>query len=84
VLRQAYAESLEPYHSWILRQTFTVFLSAVPSYESLLRLLSPGLGDVEREAVVLNDVRIYIYIYIYIYVYIYMYMYICSPPDWAT
>jgi len=39
-----------------LRQAFSVFCSAAPDYETLLRLIGPGLGDVEREAVVLGDI----------------------------
>mmetsp|Transcript_16670 Transcript_16670/g.53680 ORF Transcript_16670/g.53680 Transcript_16670/m.53680 type:complete len:80 (+) Transcript_16670:2-241(+) len=40
----------------VLRQAFSVFCSAAPDYETLLRLIGPGLGDVEREAVVLGDI----------------------------
>ena len=47
-LRLAYAESLEPYHGWMLRKTLQLASSQEPSYPAVLQLWGPGVGEAER------------------------------------
>ena len=47
-LRLAYAESLEPYHGWMLRKTLQLASSQAPSYPAVLQLWGPGVGEAER------------------------------------
>jgi len=59
-LQRAYASVLEPYHGWLIRKTFSVVSSQAPGYEAMTRLLSPGVGDAERQSVVQSEMRAFI------------------------
>jgi len=56
-LRAAYAEVLEPYHGWLVRKTFAIVSSQAPSYDQVLVMFGPGLGEAERESVVRRDIK---------------------------
>ena len=48
-VRDGYAKTIRPYHSWLLRKTFDLVSSQLPTSEEMVVLMGPGLGDAERE-----------------------------------
>lgn len=46
--RAAYASILEPFHGWLLKQTFNMVLSAVPSRDEFIARLSPNIHSRSR------------------------------------
>lgn len=58
-LRGAYQEVLQPYHSWLLRQTFNLVTSQAPCYADFAISMGPGLGDAERDQVLAAETLVY-------------------------
>ena len=55
VARASYAEHLEPYHSWLLRNTFRMGMSGLPKRDDVFaKLRAPGSDD---EALLLEQMR---------------------------
>jgi hypothetical protein len=54
--RAAYADELQPYHKWLLRQTFSISISHAPGYTDLALAVGPGLGDAERDQVIDGEI----------------------------
>ena len=50
---------LQPYHSWLLRQTFNLVTSQAPCYADFALSMGPGLGDAERDQVLAAEVLVY-------------------------
>jgi hypothetical protein len=56
--RTAYAAILEPYHGWLLKSTFNMVLSAVPSRDEFLNRLAPGVKPKQiRRTVCFSDIH---------------------------
>eukprot|EP00962_Isochrysis_galbana_P040399 scaffold14623_cov134-Isochrysis_galbana.AAC.2 len=56
--RTAYASILEPYHGWLLKNTFNMVLSAVPSRDEFIARLAPGVKPKHvRRAVCFGDIH---------------------------
>jgi len=56
--RTAYACILEPFHGWMLKSTFNMVLSAVPSRDEFLARLAPGVEPMAlRRSVCFADIR---------------------------
>ena len=49
IAKEAYAEHLEPYHGWLLKNTFAAALSAIPSRNEFLSRLAPAVPPANRE-----------------------------------
>lgn len=58
ILRQAYQEALEPYHSWVAQQLFSLLSRAVPAKTDLLRALADG-RNISGDAV-LQEMEVYL------------------------
>lgn len=56
----AYASQLEQYHGWLIRKTFGIVSAQAPDYPTVLRLLSPGLAEDERESVVRTEMKAFV------------------------
>ena len=55
----AYAEHLEPFHNWLLKNTFNVALNAIPTRREFFQRLGPHLAEPKREQVVSQELREY-------------------------
>ena len=55
--KSAYGDELQPYHKWLLRQTFHLTISQAPSYTELAYAAGPGLGDAERDQVLHEEIE---------------------------
>uniref|UniRef100_A0A7S0L6Q5 Glycolipid transfer protein domain-containing protein n=1 Tax=Coccolithus braarudii TaxID=221442 RepID=A0A7S0L6Q5_9EUKA len=56
--RAAYTSQLEQYHGWLLKNTFTMALSAMPSREEFMQRLAPTVKQkMEREALCIQEMR---------------------------
>ena len=53
--KDAYGKHLEPYHSWLLKNTFRMGLGGVPKRDDVLRKLGPTLSDAERDRTCIRD-----------------------------
>ena len=56
----AYTSQLEQYHGWLIRKTFGIVSAQAPDYPTVLRLLSPGLAEDERESVVRTEMKAFV------------------------
>ena len=54
--RAAYTDELQPYHKWLLRQTFSISISHAPGYTDFALAIGPGLGDAERDQVIDGEI----------------------------
>ena len=54
--RGAYTDELQPYHKWLLRQTFSISISHAPGYTDFALAIGPGLGDAERDQVIDGEI----------------------------
>jgi len=59
-VRGAYNEVLRPFHSWLLRKTVDIVTTQVPHLDEAIAMLSPGLGDAERELKCFAEIRMYV------------------------
>ena len=59
-VRDGYAKTLRPFHSWLLRKTFDLVSSQLPSFDDAMVMFGSGLGDAEREGKVCADIRLYV------------------------
>ena len=57
IAKEAYAEHLEPYHGWLLKNTFAAALSAIPSRNEFLSRLAPAVPPANRERVCYAELR---------------------------
>ena len=48
-VRDGYGKTLRPFHSWLLRKTFDLVSSQLPSFDDAMVMFGTGLGDAERE-----------------------------------
>ena len=48
-VKGAYDKVIRPYHSWLLRKTFDIVSTQIPTVEEAFAMMGPGLGDAERE-----------------------------------
>ena len=59
-VRDGYGKTVRPFHSWLLRKTFDLVSTQLPSLNDTLLIMGPGLGDAEREGKVWADIRMYV------------------------
>ena len=59
-VRDGYGKTLRPFHSWLLRKTFDLVSSQLPSFDDAMVMFGTGLGDAEREGKVCADIRLYV------------------------
>jgi len=58
-IRNAYNAVIRPYHTWLLRKTFDLVASQVPSFPEVVNLLGAGLGEADRDEQILFDMGFY-------------------------
>jgi len=58
-IKAAYDAVIRPFHSWLLRKTFDMCASQVPSFSDVVDLLGSGLGDADREVQILADMALF-------------------------
>lgn len=59
ILKNAYKETLEPYHGWMTQQLFGLVARATPTRTALLRTLADGCANYDDEAV-LREIECYL------------------------
>ena len=59
-VRDGYGKTVRPFHSWLLRKTFDLVTTQLPSLNDTLLIFGPGLGDAEREGKVWADIKMYV------------------------
>ena len=55
----AYSEHLEPFHNWLLKNTFAVALNGIPTRREIFQRLGPHLQGGRREQIVAQELREY-------------------------
>ena len=57
VVRTAYMTHLEPYHGWLLKNTFTVALAGTPRRDEVMSRIGVGLNELERDRICESEMR---------------------------
>jgi len=59
-IRDGYAKTVRPFHSWLLRKTFDLVSTQMPSLDEAMVMMGPGLGEADRVETFFADVRMYV------------------------
>ena len=59
-VRTAYDLVVRPFHSWLLRKTFDLVTTQIPSLDEAVLLMGQGLGEAERVGKVYEEIRMYL------------------------
>ena len=54
---EAYAEHLEPFHNWLLKNTFTVAFNGMPSRVEVFNRYAPNVPKARKQEVVAKELR---------------------------